>query len=300
MQKEYEVIYTLSQQYSINSLCKKMDINRSGYYKWLKRRYNQSPQEMKRMAACEVFSKYHNIYPSHGYRWLNAKIKQDTGAIYSDNYAHKICYFLGIKSKSKHVRRYGKLAKRELKNFPNYDLSAINPDGPFQIVVSDMTALKINKQYYELTLFMDLFNNEIIAYSLSNKRGDPNTYHDGLKQVLIKKEEYKDFETILHTDQGSVYSSKKFNQSLQSYNIIHSMSKPGKPTENGAMEAINGWIKEELYIDFNINTSNNIDEELKKYIHYFNYERPQYTLNYLTPMQYKNMRLSKKDPKPNS
>ncbi len=36
---------------------------------------------------------------------------------------------------------------------------------------------------------MNLFNNELIAYSLSNKKGDPNTYHDALKQVLIKKDE---------------------------------------------------------------------------------------------------------------
>ena len=71
-----------------------------------------------------------------------------------------------------------------------------------------------------------------------------------LKQVLTKKEEYKDFETVLHTDQGSVYSSKKFNESLSLYNIIHSMSKQVFPTENGAIEAINGWIKEELFYDF--------------------------------------------------
>jgi len=36
------------------------------------------------------------------------------------------------------------------------------------------------------------------------------------------------------------------------------MSKPGTPTENGAMEAINGWIKEELFLDFNINSSNDV------------------------------------------
>ena len=63
---------------------------------------------------------------------------------------------------------------------------------------------------------------------------------------------------IFHSDQGSVYSSKKFNESLPLYNIIHSMSKPGTPTENGAMEAINGWIKEELFLDFNINSSNDV------------------------------------------
>lgn len=287
MQKEYQVIYDLSNRYSINSLCKAININRSGYYKWLKRKIQPSIREFNRISACEIFNEYHIKYPSHGYRWLNAKIKLDLGVIYSDNYAHKICKFLDIKSKSKHVKRYGKVSHKELKNFPNYILAKLNPTAPFQIVVSDMTAFWANKHYYELTLFMDLFNNEIIAYSLSNKKGDPQTYHNALKDVLTKKEEYKDFDTILHTDQGSVYSSKKFNESLPDNHIIHSMSKPGTPTENGAMEAINGWIKEELFIDFNINSSNDIFTEIDNYIHYFNFERPQCCLNYLTPHQYK-------------
>lgn len=144
-----------------------------------------------------------------------------------------------------------------------------------------MTVFWANSHYYELNLFIDLFNNEIIAYSLSNKKGDRSTYHNGLSDVLHKKEEYKDLEMILHSDQGSVYSSKKFNESLYLYNIIHSMSKPGKPTENGAMESINGWIKEELFVDFNINSSNDIFTEIENYIHYFNYERPQSALKYL-------------------
>ena len=150
-----------------------------------------------------------------------------------------------------------------------------------------MTAFWANKHYYELTLFMDLFNNEIIGYALSNKRGDPSTYHIALNKVLHKKEEYKDLLMILHSDQGSVYSSKKFNESLPLYNIIHSMSKPGTPTENGAMEVINGWIKEELFIDFSINSSTDVASQIDEYIHCFNYDRPQSSLNYLTPIQFK-------------
>lgn len=266
-----------------------MNINRSGFYKWLSRRTNPSSKEIARNDACRLFEEYHLKFPSHGYRWLNAKIKLDLGVVYTDNYAHKICKFLNIKSESKHVKRYGKKGNREIKNFPNYILAELNPLRPFQLVVSDMTAFWANKKYYELTLFMDLFNNEIIAYSLSNKKGDPNTYHNSLKNVLNKKEEYRDFDMILHTDQGSVYSSKKFNESLHLYNITHSMSKPGKPTENGAMEAINGWIKEELFIDFNINACNDIFSEIENYIHYFNFERPQASLKYLTPMQFKSL-----------
>lgn len=271
-----------------------MNINRSGYYKWLSRRFNPSIREINRRDACRLFEDYHDKYPSHGYRWLNAKIRLDLGIIYSNNYAHKICKFLGIKSLSKHVKRYGKKGNREMKNFPNYILAELNPLRPFQLVVSDMTAFWANNHYYELTLFMDLFNNEIIAYSLSNKKGDPNSYHLGLARLISKKEEnYKDLEMIFHSDQGSVYSSKKFNEFLPLYNIIHSMSKPGKPTENGAMESINGWLKEELFIDFNINSSNYIFEEIDNYIHYFNYERPQSALNYLTPIQFKKLYYNK-------
>ena len=58
---------------------------------------------------------------------------------------------------------------------------------------------------------MDLFNNEIVSYGLSSVRGDRNTYIYGLEELMQMKKEYKDLETILHTDQGSVYSSKSYN-----------------------------------------------------------------------------------------
>ena len=51
-----------------------------------------------------------------------------------------------------------------------------------------MTAFWTNKHYHELTLFIDLFNNEIIAFALSDKKGDPSTYHLTLANLLHKKE----------------------------------------------------------------------------------------------------------------
>lgn len=267
-----------------------MKINRSGFYKWLSRRNNPSIREINRIDACRIFQEYHDKFPSHGYRWLNAKIRLDLGIVYSDNYAHKICKFLNIKSESKHFKRYGKNVNHEIKNFPNYILAELNPLRPFQLVVTDMTAFWANKHYYELTLFMDLFNNEIIAYYLSNKKGDPSSYLIGMDNVIcLKNKKYTDLEMILHSDQGSVYCSKRFNESLYLHNITHSVSKPGSPTENGAMEAINGWIKEELFIDFCINDSNNITKSIEDYIYYFNNERPQSALNYLTPHQFKEL-----------
>ena len=140
-----------------------------------------------------------------------------------------------------------------------YYLARLPPERPFQTVVSDMTAFWVGRQYHELTLYMDLFNNEIVAYGLSNIKGDRNSYFNGLKELINKKEEYGNLKLVLHTDQGSVYSSKAFNDLLPLYNITHSMSRAGIPTDNSAIEAINGWIKEELFTYFNIKDCDNLD-----------------------------------------
>ena len=148
--------------------------------------------------------------------------------------------------------------------------------------------MKYKGNYYEVTWYMDLFNNEIISFGVSNRHGDPKTYYDGLDGAIFKKQQgYQDFITILHTDCGSVYTSNSYNSKLYLNGFIHSTSTPGNPTENGAMESINGWTKEELLRDFMIKKGENIKDALENYIYYFNNERPASALNYLTPMQYK-------------
>lgn len=150
-----------------------------------------------------------------------------------------------------------------------------------------MTAFKVKRIYYELTLYIDAWNKEIIGYGLASRKGNVSSYYDGLNQVLSKiKDQTTDY-VILHTDQGSVYSSKLYNNLLVDYNILHSMSWAGTPTDNPVNESLNGWIKEELFIDFDLKDSDNIPKLIDEYIIYFNNDRPSYALKYKTPIQYK-------------
>lgn len=275
----------MSGQFPVQTLCKVLDINRSGFYKWKNRLEHPSERLKSFVSNVMLFKEYHSKYPSHGYRWLNAKIRLDTGLVVSDQYAHKICKTAGIVSVSKHYRY--KKPGDPFKVYPNLMMTGINISGPLQCVVSDMTAFYLKGVYYELTLFMDLWNNEILSYSLSSKRGDRMTYISGLNGLIDIKKNYPDLEMVLHTDQGSVYASKSFNELLPLYNIVHSMSRAGTPTDNAAMEAINGWIKTEMFNDFHITSNENIVREVADYIVFFNEERPAYSLNYLTPKQYK-------------
>lgn len=147
---------------------------------------NPAPRTRALIENIQLFQEYHLKYPSHGYRWLNAKIRLDKGIEMSAPYAHKCCKSAGIKSKAKHYKY--KKPGAPFKIFPNLLMSEIQIDGPLQCIVSDMTAFLVKGIYYELTLYMDLWNNEILSHSLSSKRGDRMTYISGLENLLeIKK-----------------------------------------------------------------------------------------------------------------
>ena len=159
---------------------------------------------------------------------------------------------------------------------------------PYEVIVSDMTQFYIRRTVYELTLYFDAWDKEILGYGLSTRKGDVRSYYDGLNQVLerIRKEQPENLIT-LHTDQGSVYSSKAYNDLITDFNIRRSMSRAGTPTDNPVNESLNGWIKEELFIDFHLRDSLDVKADIEKYIHYFNNVRPAYSLNYKTPVQFK-------------
>ena len=81
----------LSGQFPVQQLCRILDVNRSGFYKWTKRLEHPSDRMKSFVSNLMLFKEYHAKYPSHGYRWLNAKIRLDTGLVISDQHAHKIC-----------------------------------------------------------------------------------------------------------------------------------------------------------------------------------------------------------------
>lgn len=275
----------LSGEFPVKLLCETMGIQRSSFYSWKKNLSNPSNRTKNLVSNILLFQEYHLKYPSHGYRWLNAKIRLDTGLVLSDPYAHKCCKIAGIKSKAKQYKY--KKPGDPFKVFPNLLLSEMRINGPLQCIVSDMTAFYVKGVYYELKLYMDLWNNEIVSHSLSSKRGDRMTYISGLEDLIERKKQHPEYEMILHSDQGSVYASKKFNELLPMYNITHSMSRARTPTDNAAMEAINGWIKAELFMDFHVTGTDCIEKEIDDYILFFNEQRPAYSLNYLTPKQYR-------------
>ena len=214
------MILELSGGFPVNLLCEKMGIQRSSFYNWKHTLSHPAERTKALLSNLALFEEYHLRYPSHGYRWLNAKIRLDTGTVMSDPYAHKCCKTLGVKSGAKHYKY--KKPGNPFKIYPNLLMTEMQIDRPLQCIVSDMTAFYVKGIYYELALYMDLWNNEILAHALSSRRGDRMTYLSGLDDLIGLKEQYPQYEMILHSDQGAAYASKSFNELLPMYSITRS------------------------------------------------------------------------------
>lgn len=270
-------------------MCYILKVSRSGYYKWLKNKDILNNYEINRRDLGELIKDIHKRKPSYGYKRINAVIRRETGWIVSDNLVHKVCKILKIKSRARHYQ-WKKPGEESIKykNIIGYNW---NTKRPFEKIVSDTTTFWFKKKKYDWTFYLDVFNNEIVGYDVrESMRGNGILNHrEALKNMLNNKIKrgYKDLETIVHTDQGSVYSSVSFNNIFNSYKVIRSMSRAGTPTDNPVIESKNGWIKKEMYIDFDINNYNTVQEFIDEIVYDNNYFRPSYALNYKTPVEYK-------------
>ena len=279
----------MKEKYPIVFLCQLMGVSKSGYYKWRNRQGVLNRYEQDRQLLTKLLSEQHKKHPSHGYHMLADDVFQATGWKFSHNLAHKCCKYAGIQSKARKYR-YKKKDDEENVEFPNEVNGNWNATGPTQIVVSDMTVIKNKGRNWEWTLLVDTFNNEILAHQATPVQGDTKPYYhclEALKKLAGKKNEEQTPQVVLHTDQGSVYSSQAFRQAHEHYNILRSMSKVGTPTDNAIIEALNGWIKEELYLDFSLETAEDVPKLLDEYVYYFNNRRPAAALGYKSPVQYK-------------
>ncbi|MDQ0222341.1 transposase InsO family protein [Streptococcus moroccensis] len=157
-------------------------------------------------------------------------------------------------------------------------------DKPMQKLVTDITYLYFGNCKLYLSSIMDLYNREIVAYTISDCE-DTDFVLDTLNQLDLPQG------ALLHSDQGSVYTSKAYFQACTEKGITHSMSRKGTLADNACIEWFHSVLKSETFYlhKWRNLTKNSIKDIVQNYIIFYNEMRIQQRLNDQSPVQYRKL-----------
>jgi len=284
IQQIYARIDQQAKEHSVKELCLLYNVSRSGYYKWLQRKGAINSFERAQQILDYYVSDIHTHYPSMGYRQIRDTLLLQTGWFVCDPMVWRSMKRLNIKG---FIRKSNKPTSTgaEHVRYPNVLQRQFHADRPMQKIVTDVTYLKHHEKWYYLSCYMDLFNNEILEWELSD------TFDNFLVitpvKRLLEKAESTGAPILLHSDQGVQYSSAGFCNLLKEYNVVQSMSKAGSPRDNAVMESFWGRFKDVLRRHYRYWEKDDLLSIVSDAIRYFNFIRPLRKLKGKPPVQYR-------------
>jgi putative transposase len=182
------------------------------------------------------------------------------------------------RSYSSYKGNVGKIAKNEL----NRQFSA---NQPHKVWVTDVTEFKVADRKLYLSPILDLFNSEIVSFSLSQRPTSDFTNESLIKAVKVLPNNHE--ELMIHSDQGMHYQHTSWVKLLEKHNIKQSMSRKGNCLDNSPIESFFGLLKQEMFHGNKFNSINELEKEIIKYIHWYNNDRIKTKLKGLSPVQYR-------------
>jgi len=252
---------------------------RATYYYHLKQL--QAPDKY-----CSVRKQINNIFHSnkgrYGCRRITLELHNRSMRI-NHKTVERLMKEDGIKClvRFKKYRSYKGVAGKIAPNVLERDFKAISPNNKW---VTDVTEFALFGQKRYLSPIMDLYNGEIISYTINVH---PNLLMvTNMLKMALKKVNNVD-KLILHSDQGWHYQHAAYQNTLKENGVIQSMSRKGNCLDNAAMENFFGLLKSELLYLQKFSSIENFELELKNYIHYYNNFRIKEKLKGLSPVMFR-------------
>jgi putative transposase len=248
--------------------------------------YYYSKQTGNRDKYFEVKEMIQKIYHKHkgrlGYRRIELILRQQGQAI-NHKTVLRLMRLLNLKSVIR-LKKYKSYKGEQGKIAPNLLNRTFKAESPNQKWATDVTEFNVSGKKLYLSPIIDLYNQEIVSYELSespNFKSVMTMLDKAFKKVNINQP------LLLHSDQGWQYQMKQYQHSLQKNRIIQSMSRKGNCLDNAVIENFFGIIKSELFYLKKYDSIEQLKKEINQYIKYYNYDRIKLNLKGMSPIQYR-------------
>ncbi|MBT2759620.1 IS3 family transposase [Mesobacillus foraminis] len=278
-QDKAKVVYELRHEFPVRALLKLAEIPPSTYYYWVKNMDKPDPD-------AELKETIQSIYDEHegrfGYRRIRDELR-NRGLKVNHKKVQRLMKEMSLKClvRMKKYRSYKGTVGKIASNILNRNFKA---DKTNEKWVTDITEFKLFGEKLYLSPILDLYNGEIITYTL----GSRPTY-SLVSTMLVQAFEKLtgEEELLVHSDQGWHYQMKKYQLSLSERGITQSMSRKGNCYDNAVIENFFGIMKSEFLYLKEFESIEHFKHELEKYIEYYNHKRIKAKLKGMSPVQYR-------------
>ena len=276
------MINGLRLQYPVPVMGRMMSVSTSGYYAWVDRPLSQRAREDMRLEL-EIKAADRRTRQTYGPERLQHELAEH-GIRVGVCRIKRIRKKLGIRCKQKRRFKATTDSKHRLPVADNLLGQRFKIKEPNTVWLSDITYVPTDEGWLYLAGHKDLFTGEIVGYAMG-ERLTRNLVSQSLLRALSTKRPSGGL--IHHSDRGSQYCAYEYQQLLDRFDMVASMSGRGSCFDNAPMESLWGTLKQELVHHRHYSSRQEAIRDITEYIEiFYNRQRRQARLGFLSPAAY--------------
>ena len=245
-------------------MCRAINIQRSGFYAWLKQPLSHRAQEDQRLLS-QIKQFWIEGGFAYGYRNITRDLK-DNGEWCGKHRVYRIMKEAGICSQRGYKRHLGFKGGGVSHVAPNTLARQFEVEQPNKIWVTDFTYIRTHEGWLYLTIVLDLFSRQIVGWSMKNNPRADLVIDALLMAVWRRKPKER---VLIHSDQGIQYTCSDWQKFLKENNLDASMSRRGNCHDNAVAESFFSLLKGERIKNKIYKTRSEARSEIFDYIGFF-------------------------------
>ncbi|ENX6105275.1 IS3 family transposase, partial [Salmonella enterica] len=267
----------------VRLLCRVLNVHPSGFYSWLQQPHSQRHQADLRLAG-QIKQFWLESGCVYGYRKIHLDLR-DSGQQCGVNRVWRLMKRVGIKAQVGYRSPQARKGEVSIVS-PNRLQRQFNPDAPDERWVTDITYIRTHEGWLYLAVVVDLFSRKIIGWSMQS-RMTKDIVLNALLMAVWRRNPQK--QVLVHSDQGSQYTSHEWQSFLKSHGLEGSMSRRGNCHDNAVAESFFQLLKRERIKKKIYGTREEARSDIFDYIEmFYNSKRRHGSSDQMSPTEYEN------------
>ncbi len=271
---------TVEYVYSVEFMCRRLDVSKSGYYNWRGRPESATAQRREELKLL-VEKAFADSDSTYGYRRIHAQLHR-WGVAAGLELVRRLMRELGLEPCQPKPKRFN-LTQGAPSSVPDLVGRNFTADMPGEKLVGDITYIATAEGWLYLATVLDCCTKEVIGYAMDDHYQTP-LISRAIRNAARNRKLAPG--AIFHSDRGSNYMSGEFGKTLKQFGLRRSAGRTGICFDNAMAESFFGALKNERVSRATYLTREAARQDITRYIEFwYNRKRLHSAVGYRPPRE---------------